>query len=126
MNYPNRSSRSTKNRRPSFDISTSDWVIKFTLGQKRCTLYQTSDGKFFLHYPDEGRVEAIFELEVRRLISACAERSQIEELLDEITNRCDLQPPTVREAIVRNSHRNAREAGLFRAGALPDIEKYLR
>jgi len=59
-----------KNKHPGFDIDDDDWVVKHGHGPKERTLYQTSDGKFFLRYADEVEVEAISELEARQLVSA--------------------------------------------------------
>ena len=59
-----------KNKHPGFDIDDDDWIVKQGRGRKQRTLYQTSDGKFFLRYADEVEVEAISELEARQLVSA--------------------------------------------------------
>jgi hypothetical protein len=62
--------KSVKNKHSGFEIDDNDWVVKHGCGRKQRTLYQTSDGNFFLRYADEVEVEPISELEARQLVSA--------------------------------------------------------
>jgi hypothetical protein len=108
------------------------WVAEFSLGHKRWTLYQTAHGEFFLRHCDDGTIEPVSELEVRRLLAACLDRKEIEDTVDKITDAIRTKAPgfhlpsALREEIIRNTHRNARKAGLLRTGALPNLGKFFR
>jgi len=93
------------------------------------SVYRDDDGNYFLRRSDRSEDTPLSELEVRRHLQAFAERLQIQNAVDDLAALLESMgvelPNEVRQQIIENTHKKAREAGLTRTGELPDLTKYL-
>jgi hypothetical protein len=93
------------------------------------SVYQDDNGNYFLHRSDHAQDEPLSELEVRRFIQAAVERIQIQNAVDDLAALLASMgvelPDEVRQQVIENAHKKAREANITRTGSLPDLTKYL-
>jgi hypothetical protein len=109
---------------------TATWVAQLTDGAHVATIYQRSDGTFFLRRPHQTETEPLTELEVRRFLTGVIERSEIEDACQEVFALVKEHlgvdpPPDIKRQIIKRTHKKARQAGVTRTGSAPDLTKFV-